>query len=400
MGTLPVAIHVYDTAVPPLAICLNLEITEHPPAGKITFDPDQIHYWFTDIVYFRNTTVENIIPDGFFDNPNTYMVIQIDHEGVTLDNIGPIKKSFDIITSTIPNERIILVVGSHPQLDYITKFYPALRENAFMFNFWEIWSRHAMVNSKRISCNERNHRRFLYLNRRNYAERMYAFSILWKSQEFRNNSYTSFNPGNYWNQDPVHLAQQDQLLQDSLNACKQVDPDIETWYAQQFLPQLPTRYSSNDPFTYEMRGDNLLQAYADTDINIVVESNAYWIPQRFFPTEKLFRSIGMRRPFIVYGQPGYYESLKTLGYMTYENVFGEIHDKLTDNWQRGNSFADTVIALANLTNTEFNKVIDSTKRIRKYNYWNFIKRTNLDTLAALLPESAKPLAGFLRYPPW
>jgi len=400
----PVAIHTYQDAIPPLAICINLEITQHPPASKIVFDPTQVHYWFCDIIYLRNTTVDTLVPEGFLDHPNTYMVIQVDHEGMTLDDINPNKKCFDKITSTLPPERIILVVGSKPQLDYVTRLYPMLCKNVFMFNYWEIWSRRVVADGKRMARTADHSRRFLYLNRRNYAERLYAFSLLWRSQEFKDRSYTSFNPGSYWNPE-LALAKTEtvyihEVLKECFDPCRSIDPNIDTWFFQQTLPQLPERYSSSDPFTYNMQSPELLQAYVDTDINIVVESNAYRIAQEFFPTEKLFRSIGMHSPFIVYGQPGYYKNLKALGYMTYEKVFNETHDSIKDNWQRGQSFADTVIKLANLTDDKFGELIESIRHIRKHNYWNFIKRTNLDTLAALLPESAKPLAGFLRYPPW
>lgn len=69
---------------------------------------------------------------------------------------------------------------------------------------------------------------------------------------------------------------------------------------------------------------NLLQYYHDIFVDIVVEPNVSG--NSFLVTEKLWRSIIARRPFIVMSNHNYLVNLKRLGFRTFDNYWDESYD--------------------------------------------------------------------------
>lgn len=69
---------------------------------------------------------------------------------------------------------------------------------------------------------------------------------------------------------------------------------------------------------------NLLQYYNDIFVDIVAESNVSG--NSFLVTEKLWRPIVARRPFIVIASPQYLNNLKKLGFKTFDTWWSEQYD--------------------------------------------------------------------------
>jgi hypothetical protein len=69
---------------------------------------------------------------------------------------------------------------------------------------------------------------------------------------------------------------------------------------------------------------NLLQYYNDIFVDIVCEPNVSG--NSFLVTEKLWRSIIARRPFIVMSNPNYLANLKRLGFKTFDRWWSEEYD--------------------------------------------------------------------------
>lgn len=365
------------------------------PGVTVELKPNSINYWITDVVH-NDTNLEVSLSKDFFNYNNTFIVVNLGHENVTLGPHSRISDRINYILSHIPENRIIFQLGTECQLAYFKKFYPNLT-NCMIFNYWEYWTRAKLECIEKVEHNPEHQQRFLFMNRRNYANRMYMFGLLWSSESFRNNSYTSFNPGNYWAPDD---NRNHKLMLTALLSDIKADSGVREVFGKFILPQLPERYSSNDPYQYSMFDKSLLQAYADTHINIIVESNAYSIDQQFFPTEKLYRAIGTGSPFMVYAQPNYYQNLKTMGYQTYEEILGETHDSISDDLARARSLASAVLRLSDLDHKQFRKLVKQTSDIVAHNQYIFTERTQLDQIAKEFPKPLYPLKDHLRYVPY
>ena len=90
-------------------------------------------------------------------------------------------------------------------------------------------------------------------------------------------------------------------------------------------------YDSTKPPLYPQRNYKA-EWYNQTNFTVVVETFQN-TPARFI-TEKTFKPIMYGHPFIMYGQPGSLEYLKTLGFKTFPNMFDESYDTITDTNKR------------------------------------------------------------------
>jgi len=77
--------------------------------------------------------------------------------------------------------------------------------------------------------------------------------------------------------------------------------------------------------------------YNDTYFSLVSESVVHKkLPDILHITEKTFKPIAFRHPFMIWGQVGTLQRLKELGFETFENLFDESYDIISDLQQRLN----------------------------------------------------------------
>jgi hypothetical protein len=78
---------------------------------------------------------------------------------------------------------------------------------------------------------------------------------------------------------------------------------------------------------------SLLQHYHRFQVELVAETMCSGIT--FFPTEKTFRPITGRRPFLIFGPVNFLNNLQQLGFKTYSECWDESYDQLEgqDRWQ-------------------------------------------------------------------
>jgi hypothetical protein len=88
---------------------------------------------------------------------------------------------------------------------------------------------------------------------------------------------------------------------------------------------------------------SLLKFYDRFQIELVAETMCAGIT--FFPTEKTFRPITGRRPFIVYGPMNFLSNLRELGFQTYNECWDESYDHYQgqERWNRIRSVIDAVV---------------------------------------------------------
>jgi hypothetical protein len=69
--------------------------------------------------------------------------------------------------------------------------------------------------------------------------------------------------------------------------------------------------------------------YDSTAFSIVAETTVS-CSDPLFITEKTFKPIAFKHPFIIFGQTGVLKYLKELGFETFENIFDESYDTIVD----------------------------------------------------------------------
>lgn len=82
-----------------------------------------------------------------------------------------------------------------------------------------------------------------------------------------------------------------------------------------------SKYSAFHGYDYT---DSLSNLYRDVLVDVVVESHV--IGNTFFPTEKLVRSMLMKKPFILFGSKNFLDYLHQMGFRTFADFWSENYD--------------------------------------------------------------------------
>jgi len=149
-----------------------------------------------------------------------------------------------------------------------------------------------------------------------------------------------------------HTDQRDQMAQ-----------DIVAQYQPHFVMSIMKTVYNPSPWHDSVRSipsiDNVFvrdQYFGDTDTNLSLLKfyNQFQIELAaetmcagitFFPTEKTFRPITGRRPFLMFGPVNFLNNLRGLGFKTYSECWDESYDQYQgqDRWQRMRYVIDDII---------------------------------------------------------
>lgn len=95
----------------------------------------------------------------------------------------------------------------------------------------------------------------------------------------------------------------------------------------QLIKKFPLLLSERSKYTafygYDYT-DPLSNLYQDALIDVVVESHV--IGNTFFPTEKIVRSILMKKPFVLFGSKNFLDYLHQMGFRTFADFWSEEYD--------------------------------------------------------------------------
>ena len=116
-------------------------------------------------------------------------------------------------------------------------------------------------------------------------------------------------------------------------------------------------FSVNEEFSYENSMWIVTESVFNNDIDLS------------FLSEKTFKPILLKMPFIIIGQPYSLKKLKSLGYKTFSHLWDESYDNILDPQKRMNRIVELVAYLSTL---DLKKLIIDNTEILEYNYKNLI----------------------------
>lgn len=161
--------------------------------------------------------------------------------------------------------------------------------------------------------------------------------------------------------DPDNLVQfeLDKLLDYRIQSIKDIFTIIEN------LPLLlssPDRYTTTQGYDYS---DPLTKFYQDILIDIVVESHVSG--NTFYPTEKTFRPMWLKKPFIIFASRDYLDYLHQMGFKT----FCEFWDETYDGYETGERLSRILGLIDWLSKKSINDLVEmynAMKPILDHNY--------------------------------
>lgn len=107
----------------------------------------------------------------------------------------------------------------------------------------------------------------------------------------------------------------------------------------------------------------------NTAIHIVAET--VFGPDKVHLTEKIFKPMVMRQPFIVFAGPGSLKYLKSYGFQTFGDIWDESYDDIADPQERLDKIIALIARLHDLPEHEFKDIIDRCQSIVDYNRRRF-----------------------------
>jgi len=133
--------------------------------------------------------------------------------------------------------------------------------------------------------------------------------------------------------------------------------------------------------------DGKLSAFSNIKVlaqglfHIVTETNFY--EDRIHLTEKIFKPIAARRPFILVSAPGNLKYLKSYGFKTFDKWIDESYDDEKDNDKRISMIVDQIERLCKLTPAQLNEIWNEIQLVVVYNhnhFYNEFKNIIIDEL--------------------
>jgi hypothetical protein len=116
-----------------------------------------------------------------------------------------------------------------------------------------------------------------------------------------------------------------------------------------------------------------IKLYENSYFSIVSETCFFENVGRAF-TEKTFKPILYKHPFILIAHPNSLELLRSLGYRTFHPFIDESYDSETNNTKRLKMILSEVKRLSNFSETELFEFIDNVKEITIHNHNTLINK--------------------------
>lgn len=204
---------------------------------------------------------------------------------------------------------------------------------------------------------------FLSLNNRAtwYRQALFYFFI---SQKLLDRSYFSYHMEDRFN-DGI-----DQVFQ----TC---DSELHPWF-DSYIPDFNSEYvkslipyaQSFDTAYHEFYdwGIGHSRYYTDTFCSIVTETYTNGTTDSVFLTEKTFKPIMFKHPFLGFFAPKSLALLQDLGFKTFADVFNEDYDSITNDQQRLIALCDEILRIASWSDNDCKKVTAHAAPALEHNY--------------------------------
>jgi hypothetical protein len=318
-------------------------------------------HWFDPFGSVRFEDLYNAPPIGSTFNSVRYLFW--DQEPLNQETVNQTLSLF-VRTFPLGNRHFITSEHNSDFVDYVKNTYRFI-PHYYFFHGWAAldWYRGydrsflmqapadrtitaTFISPNRIVAGRRNHRLLMFYH-------------MIKNQMM--NNYISF---------PAVCPAEGMSVQDAVKNLTNIYPDIESVYADKNLC-LPLEFEgeSNSPMhSFQL---SLFKQCADSLLFLVTETVADG--RRHHLTEKTFKPICLRMPFILVSTQGSLEYLRSYGFKTFDALWDESYDFETDDVIRLEKIAQILKNLDNLSIAEKNSLFHRAEKICQHNYDHFYR---------------------------
>ena len=171
---------------------------------------------------------------------------------------------------------------------------------------------------------------------------------------------------NNWISCPSVCPAENVSIMDAIQLLSNVYPDIELVFSEQHFP-ITFPYETGHPM--HSCWLSLFKESADSLLYLVTETVA--TGQRLHLTEKTFKPICLRMPFIILGTQGSLKYLRSYGFKTFGDHWDESYDNESDDIIRIEKISRLLQYLNSLSIKQKQKLFNDLNDIINYNYHHF-----------------------------
>jgi hypothetical protein len=126
--------------------------------------------------------------------------------------------------------------------------------------------------------------------------------------------------------------------------------------------------------------DSTDEYYANSYFSIVSETNFFKeTGQGLFVSEKIFRPILKKHPFVLVSRPNTLNMMRSIGYKTFDPIINEDYDNEEDDCKRMLMIVEEIDRLCKLSDNELTVFLNKAKEITEYNYNMLFSKTEFLT---------------------
>ena len=364
------------------------------------FDDQYDYYYvaFKDGQALNDVRLDTFIPADILaqikdPNSNTLLILNNSHEAF-VSVVDPLYK-YIVFEQKVPVHKVVLMTGAFnilEEVDRVAGIYkmPQIKtelelpfeEDAVQFYQNEIHEKDDLDNPDWNTWAPPNtlhdgpyKKKFLNFNRRWRLHRPTMFMLL-KKYGLVDHGHISLAPSDDNQSWPKMLPYIKEMHYEFPKILSILD---ET--EQELLNQEPLYLDTQDLVTNRAKitqDHNWL--YEETYFSLISETHYYTSHLGFestqFLSEKVWKSILYKHPFIVISSPGILRCLKHIGYKTFEDIIDESYDKIQNDGDRMLAIAEETKRLCNLSQPELKKFIERAREICEYNFNVIVNKEN------------------------
>lgn len=246
--------------------------------------------------------------------------------------------------------------------------------NGISVNYFELLLLSRVTNEARRYANTKivKDKKFNLLVRNSARpERLYILTAMNYYGLITNDVDISFNDIDYYTDRKINVN-------DINNACTMYDYNDQAVLVNQYGIQNAKTVVNLLPLVIEEDDGNIgdshygpFKTFQRSCFSVIIETSTLY---RYHLTEKTFKPIFMKIPFITFCGPGALKDLKQMGYKTFHPYIDESYDEIFDDSERLFAVINEIKRLTAMSITELENYLAPLKEIVKHNYNNFMAR--------------------------
>lgn len=316
-----------------------------------------------NLIKFVFDFIPKIISDQVY-NKKIFIMLGCEHESFN-EIIGSIYDEL-IIKHNIPETQIIFITGTPDVSFTLNEICKKYEKNPIHIYFFSALERYIHF-VKYTPSPTHKLKKFLSLNRRWRPHRPLLIGLLYLKNllEYGHISFGESDDHRTWYDVFPELLQLHEQY-----PCQENKFLLHENYEK--IIKLPEMYLDTDDLVQDHSWfTNSLSEFFETSYFSIVTETNFFTDVRFL-TEKIFKTIIYKHPFILVAAPYSLAWFKSLGYKTFSPYIDESYDTETNHCLRMKMIVDEVERLCSLEQDEFLKLVNDLNAITEYNL-NYLK---------------------------